>query len=113
MGIAVRRSDDDDARRTVQSALSLALVLGVACCVLLELNAGSAVRLVAGGSADALHGPAGVAEQYLRCVDVLLAVSLPSCCARLPGMLQAQLHLLHVRQRRSPQVCLTFRFSQA
>lgn len=82
-----RRNDDADARQTVESALSLALVLGLACCALLELNAGGAVRLMAGGGSGALQGPTDIAEQYLRCMP---ALSLPVWTPR--G------HWCHVRQ---------------
>ena len=69
---APRRSDEAAARSTAANAISLALLAGGACCLLLETNAEQAVRLVAGGDVSS----ASVAVDYLRSGTTMHALHL-------------------------------------
>jgi MatE len=64
---ALAKGDEAGARGTASNALTLALALGAACCVLLEVNAEWAVAAVSGTPVEQLSGASAVAVSYLRC----------------------------------------------
>ncbi|CAG9460887.1 unnamed protein product [Pedinophyceae sp. YPF-701] len=73
VGQALAAEDDARARKTAGQAITLAVVLGSACCVLLETFGEPALAAVAGGAA----GDGGVLEQSLGYLQVR-ALGLPA-----------------------------------
>lgn len=64
------RSDTDSARTTVGNAITLALLLGVGCVLLLECSTKPIIEVVAGTTDAQDSEPISIAISYLKCESV-------------------------------------------